>query len=132
MAGSEAPLEQRVYGIMQFLLAHYANRRTPESPAPRGIVAEQDALDAVLQVAAVIDEYTQVWSDPGPAGSACRSDAEGGMRLRAAAAARDQQGRRGPAHGRPPGVGPRPPRCAQRRTLLRLRQLSDRGRDPGE
>jgi hypothetical protein len=64
MAGSEAPLEQRVYGIMQFLLAHYANRRTPESPAPRGIVAEQDALDAVLQVAAVIDEYTQSGAIP--------------------------------------------------------------------
>lgn len=59
MAEEDAPLETRVYGTMQVLMSRYADGETLDPPDPRAVVAEQDALDAVLQVAAVIDEYTQ-------------------------------------------------------------------------
>lgn len=49
----------RLYGMMQYLMAAYAQQVTPEVPAPRNVVQLQDALDAVLQLAAVIDEATQ-------------------------------------------------------------------------
>lgn len=45
--------------MMQYLMAAYAQQVTPEVPEPRGVVQLQDALDAVLQLAAVIDEATQ-------------------------------------------------------------------------
>lgn len=45
--------------MMQYLMAAYAQQVTPEVPAPRHVVQLQDALDAVLQLAAVIDEATQ-------------------------------------------------------------------------
>jgi hypothetical protein len=54
-----ADADQRLYGMMQHLMAVCARQQTPETPDPRGVVELQDALDAVIQVAAVIDEATQ-------------------------------------------------------------------------
>jgi hypothetical protein len=41
---------------MQRLLVVYAHRQTPEIPGRRDVVKRQDALDAVIQLAAVVDE----------------------------------------------------------------------------
>ena len=54
-----AGADQRLYGMMQHLMAAYAQQQAPEKPDPRGVVELQDALDAVIQLAAVIDEETQ-------------------------------------------------------------------------
>ena len=51
-----AGADQRLYGMMQHLMAAYAHQQALEKPAPRGVVERQDALDAVIQLAAVIDE----------------------------------------------------------------------------
>ena len=45
--------------MMQYLLAAYAQQVTPEVPTPRNVVQLQDALDAILQLGAVIDEAAQ-------------------------------------------------------------------------
>lgn len=63
--GGPAP---RLLGMMQHLMGCYANKQRPESAAPRGVVELQDALDAVLQVAAVIDEATQAGRIPAERG----------------------------------------------------------------
>ncbi len=68
MADQDAPLELRVYGLMQTLMAHFANREAPDVPEQRGVVDLQDALDALLQVAAVLDEHTQSGELPGHRG----------------------------------------------------------------
>jgi hypothetical protein len=52
--------ERRLHGMMHRLLAHRAQRMPPD----RGVVSRQDALDAVMQVAAVIDEQTQAGGIP--------------------------------------------------------------------
>jgi hypothetical protein len=57
-------LEGRLYGMMQWLMAAYANREAPQVPAPRNVVELQDALDAVIQLAAVIDQQTQAGHIP--------------------------------------------------------------------
>lgn len=54
----------RLYGMMQHLMARYAAREVPDTPVPRRVVEEQDALDAVLQIAAVLDEQTQARAIP--------------------------------------------------------------------
>jgi hypothetical protein len=59
MTEPDVGVEQRLYGMMQFLMASMAQHRDPERPAPRNVVELQDALDAVLQVAAVVDEAVQ-------------------------------------------------------------------------
>jgi hypothetical protein len=59
MSTPPADLGQRLYGMMQYLMAAYAQQVRPEVPDPRNVVQLQDALDAVLQLAAVIDEATQ-------------------------------------------------------------------------
>jgi hypothetical protein len=59
MSTPPADLGQRLYGMMQYLMAAYAQQVSPEVPAARNVVQLQDALDAVLQLAAVIDEATQ-------------------------------------------------------------------------
>jgi hypothetical protein len=59
MSTPSADLGQRVYGMMQYLMAAYAQQVLPEIPEPRNVVQLQDALEAVLQLAAVIDEATQ-------------------------------------------------------------------------
>jgi len=48
--------DERLYATMVRLMVAYADRRTSEIPGPRGVVEHQDALDAVIQVAAVVDE----------------------------------------------------------------------------
>jgi len=50
--------------MMQHLMAAYAQQQAPERPNPRGVVELQDALDAVIQLAAVIDEATQAGQIP--------------------------------------------------------------------
>lgn len=50
--------------MMQYIMAAYAQGVTPELPDPRNVVQEQDVLDAVLQIAAVIDEATQAGRIP--------------------------------------------------------------------
>jgi hypothetical protein len=59
MSGSPADLGMRLYGMMQYLMAASAQGVAPEVPVPRDVVKLQDALDAILQLAAVIDEATQ-------------------------------------------------------------------------
>jgi hypothetical protein len=59
MTDPDVGVEQRLYGMMQFLMAGAAQHRDPEVPEPRGVVELQDALDSVLQVAAVVDEAVQ-------------------------------------------------------------------------
>jgi hypothetical protein len=51
--------DRRLYGMMQHLMATYARQQAPEKPDSRGVVELQDALDAVIQLAAVITEETQ-------------------------------------------------------------------------
>lgn len=51
--------DERLYATMQRLMVTYARRGVPESPAPRDVVQRQDALDAVIQLAAVVDEAVQ-------------------------------------------------------------------------
>jgi hypothetical protein len=58
----------RLYGVMQDLMTAYARQQAPASPEPRGVVALQDALDAVIQLAAVIDEETQAGRIPAARG----------------------------------------------------------------
>jgi hypothetical protein len=64
--GVDKPVDadQRLYGMMQHLMDAYAYRRDLETPDPRGVVDLQDALDAVIQLAAVIDEATQAGRIP--------------------------------------------------------------------
>jgi hypothetical protein len=50
--------------MMQHLMILAANERRPGVPPARGVVTRDDALDAVLQVAAVIDEATQAGRIP--------------------------------------------------------------------
>ncbi len=50
--------------MMQHLMDAYARQRAPEKPDPRGVVELQDALDAVIQLAGVIDEETQAGRIP--------------------------------------------------------------------
>jgi hypothetical protein len=57
-------LDGRLYGMMQALMAASAQHHELEVPEPRGIVELQDALDAVLQLSAVIDSQTQAGQIP--------------------------------------------------------------------
>src|SRR4051812_24095 len=56
--------QQRAYRMMQMLMASRANAVPVPEGQPRGVVDLEDALDAVLQIAAVIDEYTQAGALP--------------------------------------------------------------------
>lgn len=51
-----ADVEQPALGMMQMLMHIATEKRKPEAAPPRNVVELQDALDAVLQVAAVLDE----------------------------------------------------------------------------
>lgn len=61
--------ERRLYGMMQHLMMLAANERRPEVPQARGVITRDDALDAVLQLAAVIDEATQAGRLPAERGA---------------------------------------------------------------
>src|ERR1700746_3476161 len=56
--------ERRLHGMMHRLLAHMAQRVPSEVPPDRGVVSRHDAVDAVRQVAAVLDEQTQAGGIP--------------------------------------------------------------------
>jgi hypothetical protein len=56
--------DERLYAAMQRLMVAYADRQASEVPSPRGVVKRQDSLDAVIQVAAVIDEAVQAGAIP--------------------------------------------------------------------
>jgi hypothetical protein len=56
--------DERLYATMRRLMVVYADRQTPEIPGPRGVVKRQDALDAVIQLAAVVDEAVQTGAIP--------------------------------------------------------------------
>ena len=60
--------QQRLYRVMQLLMARMAQQVPNEVPPWRGVVTQQDALDAVLQVGAVIDQATQAGQIPAGAG----------------------------------------------------------------
>ncbi len=51
--------DERLYATMRRLMVVYADRQASEVPGPRGVVKRQDALDAVIQLAAVVDEAVQ-------------------------------------------------------------------------
>lgn len=53
------PASDRLYRVMQALLAAYAQKRVAPSAPPRGVVDEQDALDAVMNLAATLDRNLQ-------------------------------------------------------------------------
>jgi hypothetical protein len=56
--------DERLYATMLRLMAGYADRHASEIPGPRGVVQRQDALDAVIQLAAVVDEAVQAGAIP--------------------------------------------------------------------
>ncbi|TVZ06300.1 hypothetical protein EAS64_02390 [Trebonia kvetii] len=56
--------DERLYAAMLRLLVGYGNRQACEIPGPRGVVRRQDALDAVIQVAAVVDEAVHAGAIP--------------------------------------------------------------------
>ena len=56
--------DERLYATMLRLLVVYADRQASEVPGSRGVVERQDALDAVIQVAAVVDEAVHTGGIP--------------------------------------------------------------------
>jgi hypothetical protein len=50
--------------MMQHLMTRMAHQAPAEVPPERGVVELQDALDAVMQISAVIDEATQAGRIP--------------------------------------------------------------------
>jgi hypothetical protein len=54
----------RLYGMMQWLMTAYADREAPQIPEARDVVELQDALDAVVQIAAVISSETEAGHIP--------------------------------------------------------------------
>lgn len=51
--------EGRLYGMMQFLLMEFVRGVEPMGAAVRGVVEEQDAVDAVAALAMTLDEQVQ-------------------------------------------------------------------------
>ena len=56
--------DERLYATMRRLMVGYARQQASEIPGPRGVVKRQDALDAVIQLAAVVDEAVQAGAIP--------------------------------------------------------------------
>ena len=56
--------DERLYETMRRLMVLYADRQASEIAGPRGVVKRQDALDAVIQLAAVVDEAVQAGAIP--------------------------------------------------------------------
>ena len=56
--------DERLYATMRRLLVAYAHRQASEIPGPRDVVQRQGALDAVIQLAAVVDEAVQAAAIP--------------------------------------------------------------------
>ncbi|MDI2126937.1 hypothetical protein [Yinghuangia seranimata] len=53
------PAQKRLYGMMQTLMVYRAQGATPPPGAPRNVVSQQDALEAVLLIAEHVDALTQ-------------------------------------------------------------------------
>jgi hypothetical protein len=68
MAEPDVGPDRRLYAMMQHLMVLAAHQELPEPASPRNIVTRDDALDAVLQLAAVIDEATQAGRIPAARG----------------------------------------------------------------
>ena len=64
MPQQPADIGLRLYGEMQSLLVSFATGATPQVPPERQVVEQKDALNAVIHVAAAIDELTQMGSIP--------------------------------------------------------------------
>jgi hypothetical protein len=74
MPHSDEQVYARLYGLMQNFMGAYAHAQDPPAGDPRGVVELEDALDAVMQLAAVIDEFTQsgaIPTDRGMHAAAC-------------------------------------------------------------
>lgn len=56
--------DERLYETMRRLMVLYADRQASEIAGPRGVVKRQDALDAVIQLAAVVDVAVQAGAIP--------------------------------------------------------------------
>ena len=56
--------DERLYAKMQHLMVVYGRRQACEIPDSRGVVERQDALDAAIQLAAVLDEAVQAGAIP--------------------------------------------------------------------
>jgi hypothetical protein len=59
MTQPDAGPDRRLYGMMQHLMVLAAHQELPEPAPERNVVTRDDALDAVLMIATVIDEATQ-------------------------------------------------------------------------
>jgi hypothetical protein len=59
MSQPDITASRRLFGMMQHLMVIAAQQGQPDAPAPRNVVTREDARDAILQVAAVIDEAVQ-------------------------------------------------------------------------
>ena len=64
MPQQPADIGLRLYGEMQSLLVSFATGAQPQVPPERQVVEQKDALDAVIHVAAALDELTQMGSIP--------------------------------------------------------------------
>ena len=56
--------DERLYATMERLLVGFGDRQASEIPGSRGVVELQDALDAVIEVAAVVDEAVHAGGIP--------------------------------------------------------------------
>jgi hypothetical protein len=59
MTTEQPDVQMRLYGMMQALMVAVANDHKYEPAPARGVVERQDALDAVIHLAASIDEPAQ-------------------------------------------------------------------------
>ncbi|MGY1697361.1 hypothetical protein ACI780_20870 [Geodermatophilus sp. SYSU D00814] len=74
MPHSDEQVYARLCGLMQNYMRAYAHAQEPPAGDPRGVVEQDDALDAVMQLAAVLDEFTQsgaIPTDRGMHATAC-------------------------------------------------------------
>ena len=63
------PAQTRIYRMAQILMSAYAKAEELPPAEPRGVVTLQDALESVLQVAAVVDENVQAGVIPAERGA---------------------------------------------------------------
>jgi hypothetical protein len=61
---AELARQNRLYGMMQFLLTHAGQGTAPAEPPPREIVQQHDARAAVLMLATAIDQHAQAGTFP--------------------------------------------------------------------
>jgi hypothetical protein len=69
MQSGESTAGGRLYRTMQSLLIEYGHQRVPVTGSPRAVVDEQDAVDAIVNLAAYLDGNAR-------AGRLARNDAD--------------------------------------------------------